>query len=107
MVSALGCSQCCAIFSFAAIWFLIIIASLLHTQPLYIKGPTDTGKASTACYNGAWIYFGTFMISVLYWGFHGKFQSAVIKTGVTQSSSQLLSNRNYGAVIADEDDMHD
>lgn len=47
------------------------------------------------------------MISVLYWGFHGKFQSAVIKTGVTQSSSQLLSNRNYGAVIADEDDMHD
>lgn len=45
-------SKFCTVFSFIAIWFLAIIGSLLHTQPLYIKGPSDPEKASMACYKG-------------------------------------------------------
>jgi hypothetical protein len=50
----------------------------------------------------AWIYFGTFLISVFYWGFHGTFQS-----GPKAQHSAVRSK--YGAVIADtaEDDMHE
>lgn len=84
------------------------IASLLHTQPLYIKGPSDPAKSSTACYNGALLYLGTFILSVAYW---------VVKGGQTTNTEELAPTRTnvsgYGAVTRydddddDDDDMHD
>ena len=50
-LSRLSGSKCCSIFSVAAIVFLCTIGTLLHTQPLYIKGPTDPEKAANACYS--------------------------------------------------------
>ena len=96
MSTLLSCSKCCSVFSFAAIIFLMIVASLLHTQPLYIKGPSSPSEASKACYNAALIYFAVFLISLAYWAFSDK------KTKGTTNQEQK-SKPNYGSTI-DEDD---
>ena len=36
----------------AGLFFLIIIGSLLQSQPLYIKGPVDPAAAAQGCYQG-------------------------------------------------------
>lgn len=44
-------SQCCTIFSFSGLIFLLIIADLLQKEGFYIRGPTDTEAAAQACYS--------------------------------------------------------
>jgi len=57
----------CTFFSIPAIIFLVIIAILLDKQPLYIQGPEDYAKSIDGVYSAAYMYAGTFVISLSYW----------------------------------------
>jgi len=95
----LDCAKCCSIFSLTGLFFLLIIGSLLHTQPLYIKGPKHAAEASTACYNGALIYLATFGVSILYWLFNGLGAALMGKKSSTDETSRFGST--YGSVSND------
>eukprot|EP01036_Dinobryon_divergens_P031898 gene31898-41385_t len=104
--SLLDCAKCCTVFSFSGLIFLLIIGSLLHTQPLYIKGPKHPAAASTACYEGALIYLGTFALSIAYWFFNGLGSALFGKSGnstaVTSHSEETSRfGGKYGAVSHD------
>lgn len=62
-------AKCCTIFSVTGIIFLLVIGILLQKQPLYIKGVQDPAMGAAGCYQGAAIYFATFVISLGYWMF--------------------------------------
>ena len=76
-MSALSCAKCCSILSLSGIIFLCIIGSLLQNQPLYIKGIEDPEAAASGCFNGAGLYFGTMVISLLYWYYSEKSKSTL------------------------------
>jgi hypothetical protein len=76
-------------------FFLLIIGSLLQSQPLYIKGPKDSAAAAQGCYQGALIYLGTLAISVAYWIFDYLKNKAVAALG---SGKEGGARGSYGAV---------
>lgn len=97
--------------------FLLIIATLLKTQPLYIKGPTDSGAASTGCFRGgkvscsshfvlekvlALIYFGTFLLSIGYWVFDNlkKRAASAMRVDFTMKEKIKFGGK-YGSVISE------
>mmetsp|Transcript_24911 Transcript_24911/g.41520 ORF Transcript_24911/g.41520 Transcript_24911/m.41520 type:complete len:113 (+) Transcript_24911:75-413(+) len=106
-----GYAKCCSIFSLSGIVFLVIVGSLLQTQPIYIKGPTDTEGAARGCYQGAMLYVATFLLSLGYWIFDS------LRAKAPQSSSNSINARlssysggggssnsfggKYGAVVSD------
>eukprot|EP01031_Cornospumella_fuschlensis_P026570 gene26570-32111_t len=104
----LSCAQCCSIFSLAGLIFLIIIGSLLQSQPLYIKGPEDPDKAAQGCYQGALIYLATFCFSVIYWILDTLKKKAVAALNSSSSNAAAPSPRTrtqgskkYGALETD------
>lgn len=102
MPELLTCAKCCTIFSFTGIVFLIIIGSLLQTQPLYIKGPSDSAKAATGCYQGAMIYAATFLISLGYWTFssmRSKATNMIDGRGGGRRVGSGSTGGKYGAVV--------
>lgn len=103
-MSLITCAKCCTIFSFTGIIFLIIIGSLLETQPLYIKGPTDSAAAAKGCYEGAIIYVATFLLSLGYWIYDGMRSkvAAAANRGQNTTFEKSRFGGKYGAVSYDE-----
>mmetsp|Transcript_73364 Transcript_73364/g.143958 ORF Transcript_73364/g.143958 Transcript_73364/m.143958 type:complete len:110 (+) Transcript_73364:66-395(+) len=107
-MSYLTCAKCCTFFSISGIIFLVIMGSLLQSQPLYIKGPTDHVKASKGCYEGALLYLVTLLLSVGYWMFDSLRKKPSVNgpngSQISRSNSNLETTRfggKYGAVVND------
>lgn len=64
--SIAGYARFCSVFAVAGVVFLFSVGYLLQVQPLYIKGPEDKAAASTACYQGAGLYFVIWVASIVY-----------------------------------------
>mmetsp|Transcript_14582 Transcript_14582/g.32154 ORF Transcript_14582/g.32154 Transcript_14582/m.32154 type:complete len:104 (+) Transcript_14582:119-430(+) len=101
-MSYIACAKCCSLFSLSGIVFLVIIGSLLQSQPLYIKGPEDSSAAAKGCYEGAMLYLATFLLSVGYWMFDSlKAKSPPLSPLMNRAPPSNSYGGKYGAVVND------
>jgi len=82
----------------AGVVFLITIGILLDKQPMYIKGPTNPAASATACYGGAAIYAGIWVLSVVYWTIDAMRHKVAHMHDEKPMDIKTYGGKSYGAV---------
>ena len=96
--SIAGYARFCSVFAVVGVVFLFIAGYLLQVQPLYIKGPEDKAAASTACYQGAGLYFAIWVASIAY----TKINAPARNSGGEAINGDGRSSAAYGSISTRE-----